>query len=221
MTQNLFVNEPEEEIDPFDWGDKPPVLITRGNADIRMPKANEMLSLYEDFAAGASEKEIKALEFKVKKDSAQYARAQKHLEAMYPGYLWTKQEWYVTLYAGMKVKRDFLGFADMLGTRRPGVVGPPFIASQITTQKALMAHLRKYSDSGATSADETPTLDKLRAFLSTGSVFVMLGYFKEMVPAKTGGMKESGWLYTPIEVTNEMLDKAIGRKRKPRLKGTR
>ena len=201
------------DFDPFDWGDSKPAIELR-SPDVRFVTADKLLDAHAEFSRPLTDKEQAALKQPFGKSSSPHATAIKHLNQLYPGYLWTRTEYYTTMGYQM-IKRDFLGVADVVGIRETAAKDqPPFVLAQLTTRTQIQAHVRKYT-SEASSTDEIPTLRKLRAVLGTGSEVVILGYFREMVATADGkGLKVSPWLYVPLRVTEEVLQGSLDRKRR-------
>lgn len=96
-------------------------------------------------------------------------------------------------------KQDLLGFADMLAVKP----GPEILAIQVTTQAAIRAHVRKFVDDNAMSGGESVAAS-VRRWLDCGCRLVILGYHK---PGHT-------WACEEVEVTQDLLDKAIQQRRK-------
>lgn len=173
-------------------------------------KRVETSSIPDVFGARESFEAIPPPKVKMVKDSAQYKRAIKLVDSLYPGCMWQRTEWKVSI-NGMLVTRDLWGFADILGQRRidygigigGSVWGCQDIAVQLTTLDQIGPHIRKYVSEEAKSADEIRTEEKLRHFLRCGNIFLILGYYKEA----------GRWQCKRTIVTEAMLDEAIKRKR--------
>lgn len=209
-------NSDDPDYDPFDWGESRPAVEAR-SPDVRFIRADGLLDVHAAFSRPLTDKEQAALKQPFSRSSNPHATAIKHLSQLYPGYLWTRTEYYVSM-GQFQVKRDFLGVADVVGVAETAAPDQPdYVLAQLTTRTGINAHVRKYT-SDAKSTDEIPTLRKLRAVLSRGRTHVViLGYFREMVPTADGkGMKVSSWLYVPLRVTEQVLQGALDRKRKPK-----
>ena len=199
----------DPDYDPFEDG-AATVPVPRQPRDLSLPAADEARRGFTQPA-----KEYKGP--RVKKDGEQYARTIKYLQARWPGW-YTKSEhnestmrwqkdhrgkWLIE--AGPSIKRDLGGFADIVG-----VSSGRFVACQITTRGQVVAHLCDYtSDQKSGGLGDVTTHENLRAFLTHGGLFVILGYYK------LGRL----WECDEFIVTIADLDAAVKRKTGPRKRG--
>ena len=186
--------------DPFDTGDARGGSNSGLPQDMQITRAEDMLK-FVDAPAKAP---------KLNKDANQFRRSIADISKLYPGWYW-KTEHYTTIYTGQQIKRDFAGFADLVGVTPVKVGNKTFgqiIAVQITTRDQVMPHIRKYTDPEAKSGGlgDQPIEYHLREFLRNGGIFVILGYHKP----------KSRWECTVTKVTEVELDAAVARKRKPK-----
>lgn len=101
-------------------------------------------------------------------------------------------------------KQDLLGFADMLALQA-SPYGTRVIAVQVTTKDSVAAHLRKYVNHDTMSGG-VKTSVAVRKWLDHNCRFVILGFHQ---PDGPGGR----WEFTTTEVTHELLDKVLARRR--------
>jgi hypothetical protein len=98
--------------------------------------------------------------------------AEKWFRELYPHGAWGPLYGY--RYAGGRyISSDFCGFGDFLG-----VIDGQTMIVQVTTLADVGAHLRKYSNPKNTWK-ERPICDYIHEFLSAGTWFVILGFYKE------------------------------------------
>jgi len=179
-----------EDEDPFASIGKPFEVSNKKALEPTIVKSEELLDCY------LTEPKQKV---KMVKDSNQFKRSMKDINLIFPGWYW-KTEHYTTLHGGMQIKRDYGGFADIVG-----VSSGKHIAVQITTLDQVGPHIRKYvSDAKSGGFGDTTIEVNLRSYLQNGGTFVILGYYKE----------GARWAHKVTYVTEETLDAAVSRKRR-------
>lgn len=122
------------------------------------------------------------------------------------GYFALKTEYFEANYSGMILKKDLGGIIDVIGFRpKNGAV--EVLGIQDTTINSMAAHIRKMASANEVAVPglgKRTYLDMTRSFLKSGVRIVIIGWYKEGVH----------WKYKEFEVTEKVIEEAIGRKRK-------
>lgn len=122
------------------------------------------------------------------------------------GYFAFGTEYYASVYGGAIVKKDMLGVIDVLGIKAVGT-HTEMLGIQDTTKTGMAAHIRKMASTDEVAIPgigKRPYVDMVRAFLNANGKLLLIGWYQE----------GSRWAFETFWVTEDVLQKAIARKRK-------
>lgn len=139
--------------------------------------------------------------------SAMYKRIREHLEKTHGGFCFKVEHWAAND-KGFNVKRDLLGFGDLMLVTGVGDETRVTMV-QCTSAGSVGAHMRKYADPTKTHGQaKTPVIELIRRWLAENGRIVVVSYEKDETTNR--------WILHEHPVTMDLLDQFAARRRGPK-----